>query len=77
MIYDLDDCLINQRVYDSWMNYIPIAIIDLQEKIKDLKSSEIPDEQLREFPDGSAEIFVNIRGKKLSMKIKKGEWRRK
>jgi hypothetical protein len=74
MIYDLDNILITERVYDSWLGYLPFAIKDLQGKFKKLSPREIPDEQLREFTDGSAEIFVTIRGQEIKMAVPKGEW---
>lgn len=73
-VIDLDDIKISPRVQQSWLGYLPLAIVDLKSKYPNLETREIPDEQFREFPDGSGEIFVNVRGKKLSLKVKKEEW---
>lgn len=77
MIHDLDKILITPRIEASWLGYLPQAMKDLQGKFQGLKPHEIPDEQLREKPDGSAEIFVSIRGTEIKMAVPKGEWAKK
>jgi hypothetical protein len=77
MIHNLDDCTITPRIQQSWLLYIPTAISQLQSEFKNLRPSEIPDEQLKEKDDGSAEIFVTIRGRKLKINIPSSEWAKK
>lgn len=74
MIHELDNILITPRIEQSWLGYLPFAIKDLQGKFKNLSPREIPDEQLRENQDGSAEIFVTIRGTEIKMAVPKGDW---
>jgi hypothetical protein len=75
MIHDLDNVLISERIEASWLAYLQFAIADLQAKYPDLKSSEIPDEQLRELPNGNAEIFVIVRGSEIKMAVPRNEWK--
>lgn len=74
MIHDLDDILITNRVEQSWLVYLGLAIENLTQKFPNLQPSEIPDEQLRELENGNAEIFVKIKGVELKMSVPKEEW---
>ncbi len=74
MIYDLDNVRISPRIYQTWLAYLPQSVSDLQRRFKNLKPSEIPDEQFRLLPDGSGEIFVTIRKKELKLSVPKGEF---
>lgn len=76
MIHDLDRVLISPRIEAAWIAYLPIAVRDLQQIMPDVTPSEIPDEQLQEFTDGSAEIFVIIRGRRLKIAVPANEWRK-
>ncbi len=80
-VYDLDDIMISSRVYETWLTYCPVAVADIQKEIEQQKknaltSEDIPDEQFREYPDGTGEIFISIPkiGKEIKLKVPKSEW---
>ena len=76
-VYDIEDILISPRVEAAWLSYLPIAVADLMKKHTDLQSHEIPDEQFGIGTFGGGEIFVVVRGKKLSMSVPRSEWKLK
>ncbi len=74
IIYDVDDILINDRLYQTWIEYAQYAIKDILKKYPDIKPEEIPDEQFLLFPNGTGEIFVEARGVRIAMPAKVGEF---
>lgn len=71
--------MISPRIYESWLVYCPIAVRDIVAKLKGIPfdpTQDIPEEQFRELPDGTGEIFININkiDKEIKMKVPKGEW---
>lgn len=51
-----------------------IALILSREK--DLKASDIADEEFREVGDGKLEVFVMVKDRRLSYFFEKGQWSR-
>lgn len=74
MIYNLDHVLITPSVLTNWRKHCVSEVRVLLIMYPDLRGDQIPDEQLEAFPDGSAEIFVHIRGHRISMQIGANEW---
>lgn len=73
-IIDLKNVLITDRVQQSWLVYLPIAVNDLRKKYHDLKPSEVADEQLRINDDGTSEIFVKVRNSEIKMRVSSDEY---
>lgn len=71
----IDDVKISNRIYASWLSYIPEAVRQIKDKYPDLQAYEIADEDFREMPDGSGQIFCKIRDVELKMNVPKNEWK--
>lgn len=73
-IYDLDSILISREAYDGWIRKITETMPKIMDTYPDLRKSEIPDEQFMVFPDGSAQIYVQIREKRVALTLTKNDY---
>ncbi|WP_448519602.1 hypothetical protein [Rhodoflexus sp.] len=74
MIIDLDNIVLSQRVYQSWLAQLAMSAASLSEKYPNLRTDEIPDEQFRLLPNGAGEVFVRIRTTEIKMAVPADEW---
>ncbi len=80
-VYDLDDIMISPRIYETWLAYCPFVVEEIAKEFerqgKILNPAEIPNEQFREFADGTAEVFIFFKeiNKEIKMSVPKGEWK--
>lgn len=72
--YDLDEVLITSDVYDGWIRKIEKELPKIMDTYPDLRKSEIPDEQFMVFPDGSAQIYVQIRDLRVALTLTKKDY---
>lgn len=72
--YDLDSILISREAYDGWIRKITETMPKIMDTYPDLRKSEIPDEQFMVFPDGSAQIYVQIRDLRVALTLKKTDY---
>ena len=71
-IHDLDTIAISPRVRDTWAAYASLAATELLNA--GIKPSDIPDEQFRQLPDGSGELFIRIGEKEIKLAVPADEW---
>ena len=69
-VVDLDDVLISPRAHASWHAAAAVGA----QALPAVHPSLIPDEQGIWLPTGELEIFVEIAGHRISMKIPPSEW---
>jgi len=73
--YDLDNVLISQRIYSSWLIVAQETVGTLRKKYSDIKSTEIPDEQFRVLADKTGEIFIKVRNTEIKYHVPKNEYK--
>ncbi len=74
-VVDLDDVAISPRAYASWQATAAMGARALAAAGLLSDPSQIPDEQGLWLASGELEIFVEVGGARISMKIPPGEWR--
>lgn len=73
----IDDILLSERIYQTWLSYAGIAVADIRKKYPDIRADEIPDEDFRELPNGDGELFVKVRDNEISLRVPSSEWGRR
>lgn len=67
----IDKIAISPSAVERW---IKIADEAVKKIASDTNPAQIPDEQIQEQKDGSLLMFVDLPGKKISMKVYPDEW---
>ena len=77
-IYDLEKISISLDVYGTWKNHVTKKVIEWYQKtgrLKNIKLSEIPDEQFRVLENGDGEIFLKMPdGVEITLSVPKEHW---
>jgi hypothetical protein len=77
-VCDLDCISISLEVYNAWKKYVVVKVVEWYEKsgrLKNIKVSQIPDEQFRLLENGDGEIFVMMPDNiEIKLLVPKGHW---
>lgn len=73
-IYNLDNVLIPKEVYDAWVEKLGNETEKMMEKYDDFQITEVQEEQFLVFPDGSAQIYVQIRDLRVALTLTKNDY---
>lgn len=70
----LEDVNLSNRVLQSWIAYIPMAVQDLMDLYPDLDIDEVSEPAFRELETGAGEIYAYARDRRIVMKVPYEEW---
>ena len=77
-IVDLDEIVFTLEVYSQWKYYVTKKVVEWYEnsgRIKNINSSEIPDEQFRVLENGDGEIFLLMPDNvEITLLVSKEHW---
>ena len=75
--YNLDNILIPKEVYDAWVEKLGNETEKMMDKYDEFQITEVPEEQFIVFPDGSAQIYVVVREKRIALTLKETDYDRR
>lgn len=70
----LEDANLSDRVLQSWIAYIPMAVQDLMDLYPDITVDEVSEPAFRKLETGAGEIYAHARGRRIVMKVPYEEW---